>query len=138
MGLVLRWKMKRIWKNYNTWEDYNAGMYSTEKQDELIPRIVSFFESRNEFLEVCFDLLIDWKYCLDHNLSYASSNRQSYLGQAACAKKFGANIKTTTKAWFLLSKESQDKANKVADLAIDIYEKYYYVEPKGNLNEKLS
>jgi len=130
--------MKRIWKNYNLWEDYKSGMYSTEKQDELIPVIVDFFSDKKLFLETCFYILENWSNCIDHNLSYASSNRQSYLGQAACAFKFKANIKTTTKAWLLLPKEKQDYANQLADEIIRIYEKYYYIEPKEVLNEKLS
>lgn len=138
MDQVLRWKMKRIWKNYNLWEDYKAGMYSNEKQEDLVLEIVNFFNDEKLFLEACFYILQNWSNCIDHNLSYASSNRQSYLGQAACAYKFNANIKTTTKAWLLLSKEKQDYANSVADLIISIYEKYYYIEPKEVLNEKLS
>lgn len=131
--------MKRIWINYNLWEDYKNGLYSKNKQDKNIFEKVSDMFYHGTFKEYATEMLYSWPNSMDQNLSYSSSNRRSYLGQATACFKFGANIQTTCKVWESLDKETRDKANEIADEVINIYDiSIYPTKEIKESNEELS
>lgn len=131
--------MSRIWVHYEKWEDWKNGLYASNKQDELVERVKSFLSNSSLFFEISMQMLNQWPNSSLHNMSFKKSNRRSYIGQAASCFYLGANVKTTCKAWELISKEDRDMANKIADEVVEYFDKEIY--PKYSmevLNEEIS
>ncbi|MDB4261381.1 hypothetical protein N9878_00800 [bacterium] len=73
-------------------------------------------------------VVIAWKYSCEHNLSNISSNRQAWIGHAACAMAFNCPEDIVRAAWGHLSDEQRVQANKQADKAILHWEENYGVK----------
>lgn len=121
--------MKQIYKPYTEWEDYKNGMYSefdNNKKNALIKRAVKMLSNQDLFLETLEKVILEWEISSMNNLTNTSSNRRSWLGQAACSYKYQVPEKLTRIAWGLLSEEQQIEANKTADEIIRKYEDKNY------------
>lgn len=129
-------KMNRIWINYCLWEDWKNGLYSKIKQDELIDSVVLFLCDSSLFYETSMKMLKEWPNSMNQNLSYAKSNRRSYIGQAASCYYNGANIVTTCKAWEKMTIDQRKNANDVADKVIAFYDLKIYCNPKTENNDE--
>lgn len=133
--------MNRIWVNYNLWEDWKEGLYSKEKQSEMVEHVARFLKNDELFFDKSVEMVKMWPNAMNQNLSYEKSNRKSYIGQAASCYYLGANIMTTCKAWETLTKEERENANHVAARVIDFYDKEIYpkfIKNTGDSNEELS
>jgi hypothetical protein len=110
--------MERIYHPYNLWEDYINGFYdncSGFKKQDYINGILEMFNSA-ELTEMYMQKVIDeWVYSCEHNLSNVSLNRIAYIGQSACCLYCGAPSTITMEAWSLLSKETQNRSNLIAE-----------------------
>ena len=117
--------MKRIYRKHTEWECYKNGMYSQPSinEDEIIKISIELLSNDVWFFNTSLQVMNKWKVSTDVNLSNTSHNRQSWIGQSACCFLFGATEITTRKTWALLDKETQYKANLVADKIINIYER---------------
>lgn len=107
----------RIFHTYDKWECHKAGFYKSKKEgwtneqcEEEFKRILS---DELLFSEILNKLIIEWKYSCEHYLTNKSMNRIAWLGQAAVCFHSGVPSKFSS-AWFDLSEEIRDKANKVA------------------------
>lgn len=133
--------MKRIWVNYNKWEDWKNGFYTNDgtrdknKDKELV---IQLFSNQGLFFETCIKVIKEWKNSSDYNLSYAKSNRVSYLGQACACYLYGIPMKVTAKNWSNVPSKNQKEANETAKKATEVYDLIYYKAPYGGLNEELS
>jgi hypothetical protein len=67
----------------------------------------------------------EWVISCEQNLSNITINRKSWLGWAACSIQSKIPEIITRKAWFLLSLEQQEMANKIADDIIKKWEERY-------------
>tara|TARA_R110001599_G_scaffold258685_2_gene458926 strand:+ start:148 stop:546 length:399 start_codon:yes stop_codon:yes gene_type:complete len=116
--------MKQIFHKYTEWEDFQNGMFKTKVENEqyLIVKSVELLSDEIEFYKVCLNVLDNWLKSSDVNLSNKNSNRQSWIGQAACCYAFRTPETITRKAWGLLDLKTKLKANLVADKIIKIYE----------------
>jgi hypothetical protein len=132
--------MKKIWINYSEWEDYKAGFFGTIKKSDEINTNINRLLTSTEFLENGIEVLKKWSKSSHHNMSDDKSNRRSYIGQAVCCFVYGYSCKTTANSWQYMSKEDQDKANKIADILIKVYEELFYDNSltKEISNENLS
>lgn len=119
--------MKQIFNKYTEWEDFINGMYKTKvnNEDELINKSKKLLSNEDEFYKVSLKVLDNWIISSNVNLSNKNSNRQSWIGQAACCYSFGSPEIITRKAWGCLDNITKIKANLVADKIIKIYEAKY-------------
>ena len=119
--------MKRIWKPYNEWEDYKNGMYNTtikksEKEiEDLSFKARDLLSDKMEFYNKAKEMLYKWTCAADVNLSIASRNRQSWVGQATCSYVHGIPEYITKYGWRLLSMTQQIEANEIADQIIELW-----------------
>jgi len=120
--------MKRIYHPYNLWEDYKSGQYKTnynydeKKEAELAFKAKDLLSNQKEFYETAIQVITNWKYATEFNLSNNGLNRQAWLGQAACCYKFGIPEYLTKYGWRLMSLTEQTEANKTADKIIALWE----------------
>jgi hypothetical protein len=119
-------KVKQVYEHYEKWEDYNNSMYTLKDvidKDKKVIECINLLSNPEDFYKTCIELIEVWNISTDVNLSNTSSNRQAWLGAAACCFKFQAPEYLTRIAWKLLNKDVQLKANYVADKIIKIYER---------------
>lgn len=116
--------MKQIFYPYYEWEDFKNGMYQVSvNEEQIIEDAVFLLRNEKLFFETAKDVLKYWVKSSDVNLSNKNINRQSWIGQSACCYKCKCNEKSTRIAWSRLSDEEKERANKVADKIILIYER---------------
>ena len=115
--------MKRIYHHYLKWECHKNEMYLTKDINEIknINKVIEFFRDENLFLDTGFEIIDKWRFTLQHHLSDESINKIAYIGQLACNYKYKIPEITTKKAWFMLDRETQNKANKTAEKLLKIY-----------------
>lgn len=117
--------MKPIYHQYTKWEDYQNGMFSPydkSKEGKLILCAIKVLCNPVYFDSILKKVYDNWIYAKEENLSNKSSNRQSWLGQAACCYEYGVPEVLTRKAWVKLNNKERYLANKVADKYINGYE----------------
>lgn len=118
----------RIYHHHSLWEDYKAGLYrlpccqDSNHQIELSKIILSH---PNIFYNIALQMVQEWRFAAEANLSNRGRNRQAWIGQAACCFNHKAAEHQTKEAWWLLSKKQQNKANESADCVIDLWERFY-------------
>jgi hypothetical protein len=118
--------MEQIYIKYTLWEDFIAGMYNSNDvldKDKKVIDSINLLSNPNDFYEICQNILDQWKNASDVNLSNKNQNRKAWLGAAACMYKCNAPEYLTRIAWSLLNKQTQDKANKIAEKIILEYER---------------
>jgi len=115
--------MKRIFKKYTEWEDYKNGMYEMcKKEDEgLICKSVSLLTDDNLFLEICKKVVKEWGITTSVHLTNNTINKKAWIGQASCSYLYNVPELVTRAAWGKLTKEQQDKANRIAETVINSY-----------------
>ena len=120
--------MIQIYYKYTEWEDFQNGMFETKLKNEetLIDKAVELLSNEEMFFEVSLKVLDKWGVSSDVNLSNKNSNRQSWIGQAACCYAFKVPETLTRKAWNSLDNITKIKANLIADKIIKIYERKYF------------
>lgn len=107
----------RIYHPYNLWEDYKAGFYDNVSGDlkkEMINKVIEFFSNPNLTRSLMMEVVKNWKYSCEHNLTNESMNKIAYIGQAACCIYAGIPSTITMEAWSKVPKEHQLQADKIA------------------------
>lgn len=116
--------MNRIYHPYQKWECYQNGMYDQSKDNDLslIEKSKNLLSDKQATLEAMTFVIENWKNSCEHYLTDLSSNRRSWLGQAACCFEHGASDQATCKAWWQLTDQQRFIANAVADTVINEWE----------------
>ena len=117
--------MKQIYHNYKKWEEYPAGMWRAadcRERKRLINRAIKFMNDTEKFGNWMIKVVESWKFSCEQNLTCQSINKQAWIGQAACCLSTGLPASVTRFAWRFLSREKQERANKMADVAISAWE----------------
>ena len=118
--------MNRIYHPYWKWEDHKAGFYdniSGALKLELIQKGIEMFNSEKLTRENMFFIVDNWRFSCEHNLSNPSMNKIAYIGQGACCIYAGIPSTITMELWSMLTKEVQDRSNKIALEAIERWNK---------------
>jgi len=121
--------MKRVYHQYKNWECYKNGMFKTSaevSQKEWVKfqdQVIKLLSNENEFLNAGIRLIKEWPISCEENLTNTNQNRVAYIGQACCCLIHGAPEIVTKSAWKLIPPQKQNKADKVAEKIIKIYEK---------------
>ena len=110
--------IKPIWKNYRTWEDYQNGMYKNGSDKEIIRQCYEILTNDN-LKENMSDTTITYEVSAKVNLTNKMFNPISWLGQATCNLLIGATAQETCRAWMMMTKEEQTKANNIAKEVIE-------------------
>lgn len=119
--------MKRIYTPYHEWEDYKNGMYNTSEidNDKSVEKSIALLSNQELFFKVSLEMIKSYKNSADNNLTNSSSNRLSWIGQAACNYNHNAIEKNTRIAWSLIRDIDRRLANKTAIKILKIYEESY-------------
>lgn len=127
--------ISQIFHHYEKWEDWKAGLFDSvcERFDEKLNLSKEVLQDEDKFLFIARDMVSEWKYSAEQNLSDKSMNRQAWIGQASCCFNHKAPEFVTIQAWWMLSDEERIKANKIADIVILEWEQKYIL--KGSLWE---
>lgn len=116
--------MKKVYHRYELWEDNKAGMYflKTENEEEKIKKskwLLSHYKQLKKYMILA---VTKWIYSPEMNMSNRSLNRQAWLGKSACCLYCGAPEYITAQAWKSLTDNQREKANKIADEVIKMWE----------------
>ena len=117
------------------WEEYKLGMWKNihgEKRNELLRKAIQFTGNAKLYGEYMIRVIREWPISCEQNLMITGLNRQAWIGHAACCIAFQCPEEITRLAWHFLSNKQQIKANKKADYAIELWEKYYFNQQKSN------
>ena len=119
-------KIKRIYHNYKNWEEYKNGMWRTikdeEEKEKLLQEAIRFTGNHQLYGEYMMKVIKEWKISCEHNLTDTSLNRQAWIGHSACCLAIGCPEDITREAWWKLTDDQRDLANKEADKAINKWE----------------
>ncbi len=112
--------IQKYYTHYLNWEDWQNGMYrDIENKQYYIHKAIECL--RNPY-EAMLKVTKEWRYSSKENLSDLTSNRKSWLGQAACCYQFKVPEHITREAWGLLTKEERINANRIAQIVINKWE----------------
>lgn len=107
----------RIFHTFDKWECVASNMHGTKHEtfssDECEKKYAEFLSNIDLFEETLKEVISEWKYSCEHNLTNKAMNRIAWLGQACVAKSLNIPNKCSA-GFYLLSKEQQEEANKKA------------------------
>lgn len=102
-----------IWKNYRNWECYKNGMYENGHDTEIINQCYDILTS-DTLKEKMIDTTITYPIATEVNFTNKMFNPVSWLGQATCNMLINATAQEVCRAWMMMTKEQQTKANNIA------------------------
>lgn len=119
-------EIKRIYHHHEKWEDAKAGMYENPKNlKKEAEVIVKYFQDSSKIKQNMFNVVENWKYSCEQNLTNPSMNKIAYLGKSSVTFLYGFSRESTMYAWNFLDKETQDKANQIAQDILTYWEEEY-------------
>lgn len=117
-------KIKPVWKNYREWECFKNGMYKNGHDEEIIKQCYEILTANN-LKENMYDTTITYEVATKVNFTNRMFNPVSWLGQATCNRLINATAQEVCRAWLLMTKEQQDKANNIAKEVIEEWRQNY-------------
>jgi hypothetical protein len=120
--------MKRVYHPYHKWEEYHEGMWrsvSGKERETFLQEAITFTGDHELYGDFMLQVIQDWPYSCEHNLTCMSINRKAWIGRAACCIGINCPEDIVREAWAYLTQEQQDKANAKADEAIKKWETEY-------------
>lgn len=125
--------IERIYHPYWMWEETYTNMWKVvENREEWLQKAIAFTGDAPLYGKWMLDVVDEWKFSCEHNLSNLTQNRRAWVGHAACAHAFNCPEDIVREAWGHLSELQQRLANKKADEAIGVWEARYAKERIGN------
>lgn len=129
--------LERIYHTWEKWESFRSGFFdnnppegiSKSDAEQLYYKLLS---DPVAFADALANILVEWPYSCEHNLTNKTLNRIAWMGQAALAYvyKIPAHFRG---GYNLLTKEQQQAADAVALKYINIWmqsQGYPLVEPE--------
>ena len=117
--------IKQIYHHYAKWEDVGMWYSITDKGQEYnkIQEAIKFTGDHKLYGSWMLKVVELWTFSCEHNLSNTSINRQAWIGHAAAYLAIQSPEELTRQAWWELTEEQRNLANKQADKAIKIWER---------------
>jgi hypothetical protein len=118
-------RIKRIYHPYEKWEEYHAGMWrkcDPVEEQELLPKAVEFTGDYKLYGSFMREVITNWPFSCEHNLSDLSLNRKAWIGHAATTIGINCPEYLTRLAWWQLTPRQQGLANIEADNTIKEWE----------------
>lgn len=119
-------KVKRYYTHYLNWEDWKNGMYRDVEKGEFEKYVKLAIDCLRNPKESMLRVINEWYHSSYENLSDYTSNRKSWLGQAACCYQYKVPEQCTRHAWGLLTDLERQNANKIAKITIQKWENNFY------------
>lgn len=119
-------KVKRYYTHYLNWEDWQNGMYRDVEKGEFEKYVKLAIDCLRNPKESMLSVINEWHHSSYENLSDYTSNRKSWLGQAACCYQYKVPEQCTRHAWGLLTDLERQNANKIAKITIQKWENNFY------------
>jgi hypothetical protein len=94
-----------------------------EKRDDAIQSSKNLMLNIPQFTNAMKNVVDNWPFSCEANLTASVMNHQAWLGHAGCAFNHDAPEDLTRLAWAMLTEQQQDLANLAADEA-----KQYWVD----------
>lgn len=110
--------VERVWHPYTAWEDWAHGMWAPTWPTAAVAAAAAILADPVTFHRCGRAMVAAWPVAAEHNLTDATQNRRSWVGQAACCHAVGAPEGATRAAWWTLPDLRQRTANRVADAVI--------------------
>lgn len=117
--------MKRIWHPYHRWEDYLAGVWRklpSGEEPAMLAKAIEFTGNHELYGSYMRMVAEEWPVSCEHNLTETSMNRGAWIGHAAAYMAIGTPEYITRRAWWMLTQEQRDLADKEAEDAIREWE----------------
>lgn len=130
-------KINQIYHHFSKWEDYKYGFYnsSCENIKEHIEKSIKLLSCEKTFYKYAKEVIENWVFSCEQNLTDPSLNKIAYIGQSACCYANKTPSFVTRLAWSYIDEDKQAKANKVAQKIIKEWQIKHI--NKGSLWEKL-
>lgn len=117
--------MTRIQHPWNKWEDYRSNFYGgivdIPKKDVCLEKYAALLIDLDRFERALNQIITEWVYSCEHNLTNKNLNRVAYMGQAACALEFNIPHYVSCSGYNLLTPDQQAKADEMAQFYIDLW-----------------
>lgn len=120
--------IRRVYHPHWLWEESYTNMWgsvSSEDRERLLEFSIEFAGDARRYGAAMLKVTQDWPYSCEHNLTNLTQNRRAWIGHAACALEYNCPEDIVRSAWGRLSEFQQVAANKVADEAIESWEREY-------------
>ena len=120
--------LTRVWHPYNRWEEVGFNMWGSVRQNErkeYLQKAIEFTGDHELYGSWMMKVANDWKYSCEHNLTGTGNNKRAWIGHAACAYAFKCPENIVREAWWCLSEEQRNKADAVAEEAINYWQTKY-------------
>lgn len=120
--------MKRVYHRYEKWEEFHAGMWRTlpkEDEETFLNKAIDFTGDAELYGQFMVEVVLNWPFSCEHNLTCRGMNRQAWIGHAACCLATKSPEYITRQAWHTLSEKQQNHANLNASIAIELWEEEY-------------
>lgn len=88
-----------------------------EQRESMIIQSRDLMLNIQQFTNAMKNVVDNWPYSCEANLTASVINHQAWLGHAGCAFNHDAPEDLTRQAWSMLTRDQQDLANKAADEA---------------------
>lgn len=115
---------------YHLWEDYQNGMFLDDINPQRVKRAVEILGNEKQCEKAMKRVLSEWKYAPETNLlsdvEFRWSSDRSWLGAACCNIEAQCTISEVRNAWWLLSDEQRDTANRIADQLVEEYTNQFF------------
>jgi hypothetical protein len=128
--------MKRVYHHYEKWEETAAGLWrrptGVERQ-MWIETAAEFMRDTELFRAGMLRAVKEWPISCEVNFTSPGTNQQAWLGHAACCISTGCPEEPTRAAWWTLTQELRDAADKAAAEVIVLWQNDYM---KGELCQR--
>ncbi len=105
--------LEPTWIDSKDWEDFNRGMYENGNNIETIRACKKILTADN-LKESMRQVPINFPKATLVNFTNRMFNPISWLGQATCNILVNAKAQETCRAWMIMTKEEQQRANNIA------------------------
>jgi hypothetical protein len=129
--------VKRIYHHYEKWEDYKNGMWrraSKQEHDKLFKKAKEFTGNAELYGSWMLKVLDAWPFSCEQNLSDTGINRWAWIGHAAVSLALKIPESVVREAWFSLTNQQREDANKKADQAVQEWERRYDEKENSQLH----
>ena len=118
--------IERIYHAHWLWEEVSTPMWKkTIFRDKFLEMAIEFTGDHKLYGKWMMEVIKEWKYSCEHNLSNTTQNRRAWIGHAACALAFGCPEDIVREAWGMLSEGQRINADAMADKAIEQWERIH-------------
>jgi hypothetical protein len=121
-------KFNRVYHNHLKCEEYNTNMWKScnIKQITILKnQSIELLSNPDALYDSMFQVINNWIYSCENNLTASTINHQAWLGAAACAINHNCPEDITKLAWRNLTESQQYEANLIADKIITIWSNNY-------------